>query len=401
MNSKIRMADSAVEVDRLCLEGKPMDTYYAPAERANDEELAHQIDFISNNAIIDGLLHSVSGMLAVLNENRQILAVNTVLMKMLGIDKVEDVFGFRPGEAMQCVHAHEMEGGCGTGPFCSTCGAAISIVTSLATDVPVEKKCAVRVQKQNGQHDLFFNVRCVPVAYNSKRMLLLFLQDITHNQSLEAMERVFFHDINNLLNALVTASELLTLTTDNNRRDTLSQTLYRLSLRISNEISAQRCLSQSDALHYRPKLIMIRSKDIIVELDDIFSRPVAKAKKKLIFASDIHDVPLITEPSLVIRVLSNMIVNALEGTEEDEQARMWTELCDNTIAFAVWNRKAIPPDIAMRIFQRNFSTKSGPGRGLGTYSMRLFGEEVLGGKVYFTSSKEDGTVFRFSLNRDI
>jgi sensor histidine kinase regulating citrate/malate metabolism len=54
------------------------------------------------------------------------------------------------------------------------------------------------------------------------------------------------------------------------------------------------------------------------------------------------------------------------------------------------------PEISNRLFQRNFSTKSEAGRGIGTYSMKLFGEKVLGGKVSFTSSEEDGTLFKFS-----
>jgi sensor histidine kinase regulating citrate/malate metabolism len=54
------------------------------------------------------------------------------------------------------------------------------------------------------------------------------------------------------------------------------------------------------------------------------------------------------------------------------------------------------PEIANRIFQRNFSTKAQAGRGVGTYSMKLFGEKILGGKVSFTSSREDGTVFKFT-----
>ena len=50
--------------------------------------------------------------------------------------------------------------------------------------------------------------------------------------------------------------------------------------------------------------------------------------------------------------------------------------------------------IVPRIFQRNFSTKAEAGRGIGTYSMKLLGEDVLGGEVGFTSSEKDGTVFR-------
>ena len=45
-----------------------------------------------------------------------------------------------------------------------------------------------------------------------------------------------------------------------------------------------------------------------------------------------------------------------------------------------------------RIFQRSFSTKGSPGRGLGTYAMKLFGESVLGGQVDFETGAE-GTTF--------
>ncbi|MCG8333275.1 MAG: ATP-binding protein, partial [Proteobacteria bacterium] len=37
------------------------------------------------------------------------------------------------------------------------------------------------------------------------------------------------------------------------------------------------------------------------------------------------------------------------------------------------------------------------GRGLGTYSMKLLGEEFLGGKVAFSSTEEKGTEFTITL----
>jgi sensor histidine kinase regulating citrate/malate metabolism len=49
------------------------------------------------------------------------------------------------------------------------------------------------------------------------------------------------------------------------------------------------------------------------------------------------------------------------------------------------------------MFQRNFSTKDGMGRGLGTYSMKFLGEEILGGRVSFTSDPENGTTFSLRL----
>jgi sensor histidine kinase regulating citrate/malate metabolism len=62
----------------------------------------------------------------------------------------------------------------------------------------------------------------------------------------------------------------------------------------------------------------------------------------------------------------------------------------------VWNVGEISKDVTKRIFQRNFSTKEEAGRGIGTYSMKLLGEEFLGGQVNFTTSKKEGTVFRFT-----
>ena len=68
-----------------------------------------------------------------------------------------------------------------------------------------------------------------------------------------------------------------------------------------------------------------------------------------------------------------------------------------TAAPNVYDAEPIPEEIALRIFKRNFSTKEGEGRGIGTYSMRLFGEKILGGKVYFTSTAEAGPSVCFEL----
>ena len=45
-----------------------------------------------------------------LNERRQILAVNDVLLAELGIENPASVLGLRPGEMIDCVHAREEDG---------------------------------------------------------------------------------------------------------------------------------------------------------------------------------------------------------------------------------------------------------------------------------------------------
>ncbi len=120
-----------------------MNTYFASPERASDADLKKEIEEASKNLVVDELLHSVGGVLAVLNEHRQILAVNEGLIEMLGIPDAGEVLGLRPGEAVHCVHCNEMPGGCGTSRACASCGAVVSIVSSLASDRPEEGTCAL------------------------------------------------------------------------------------------------------------------------------------------------------------------------------------------------------------------------------------------------------------------
>jgi signal transduction histidine kinase len=66
------------------------------------------------------------------------------------------------------------------------------------------------------------------------------------------------------------------------------------------------------------------------------------------------------------------------------------------VLFSVHNPGLIPRDAQRQVFRRYFSTK-GADRGLGTYGMKLLGEEYLGGSVRFVSTEPEGTVFSLRL----
>ncbi len=377
-----------------------MQTHFAPAERRHHEELQREIDMVSHNPVVDELLHSVGGVLAVLNEHRQILAVNDLMIEMLGIADGKTLLGLRPGEAVRCINAHQMPGGCGTSEECRNCGAVISILACLTADKTEEGVCVLKTDGGgNGEErDFFFRVRCSPFKFGSNRFIFLFLQDISQHQRLLALERVFFHDVNNIVAGILNTSELMAMLTDESNEDLqrLSQMLGRLSRRLATEISTQRCIQQTKAVGYQPVFDTIPVTAVLQEIRDIFSTHPLSRNKRLVWQDPDKVVIIKTDVSLLIRVLGNMITNALEETVDGDEIRIWTRMEENVIGFHVWNRKPIPPDISKRIFQRNFSTKADMGRGFGTYSMKLFGEGVLGGKVDFSSSKE-GTEFCFRL----
>ena len=74
---------------------------------------------------------------------------------------------------------------------------------------------------------------------------------------------------------------------------------------------------------------------------------------------------------------------------------------DNKLHFSyVHNDTTMPEDVQRQLFQRSFTTKGGLGRGIGTYSVRLFVERYLGGRVHFVSCEPEGTTFTVTLPRE-
>lgn len=367
-------------------------TYFASPERASRQEVQAEIEIVSNNPVISSLLSSVSGLLAILNEHRQIVSLNTAFLEMLGIDDPGKILGLRPGEAIDCVHAHDTPGGCGTTRYCTTCGAAIAIVASLEQDSPVERRCALTVRRGGEEVDMALQVRAHAITFNGRKFVLLFLQDITLNEQRASLERAFFHDINNTLSMLVQASELLV---DDYPSD-LSNAIYNASVRLASEVAIQRSLSESEDSRYQPLWCDCDAGRILQDLRACMANHQAARGKFIQFPDAYPKVAITTDITLLFRILVNMIINALEATDDGGMIRLWVYHEADSLVFYVWNDKAIPPEISIRIFQRNFSTKDEPGRGIGTFSMKLLGEKILGGQVSFTSSADKGTIFRFA-----
>jgi signal transduction histidine kinase len=87
-----------------------------------------------------------------------------------------------------------------------------------------------------------------------------------------------------------------------------------------------------------------------------------------------------------------MVKNALEACPEGRTVVLAWEPGIESVRFWVRNPGAMEPEVQRRVFGRSFSTK-GAGRGLGTYSIKLFTERYLQGVAGFASSEAAGTTF--------
>ena len=209
------------------------------------------------------------------------------------------------------------------------------------------------------------------------------------------LEHIFFHDILNSVGALQGLADLLPRLTDQ-EKDDVAADIFQVCERLVEEIKSQKELVAAENGELHVELSLISVPQFLRELVGMYHGHDVSRGREIHLDPQICDIVLVSDRALLQRVLGNMIKNALEACQLGERVSLGCQEQDGRVAFWVHNPGAISQDIQLQIFQRSFSTK-GPGRGLGTYSLKLLGEVYLNGEVSFTSSEEQGTIFKIVL----
>ncbi len=371
---------------------KTLSTKFASPQRSDADVIRAQRQELLRAARLVDICNAMTEIVVILNHHRQIVFCNRNLLELLGDrDPERDIYGRRPGEALQCIRACLEEGGCGTSQFCATCGAVNAILTSIAGR-PDVRECRI---SQSGGEALDLLVRTTPLELPGGSFVIAAVTDISHEKRRRALERIFFHDTLNTVMGLKTLAHFLDRPAPVPVKD-IPRQIRDLTNRLLREIAAQRDLAAAESFELSVLPATVRSADMLRELAECFSTSEVARGRQLALRPDMADLVLWTDAALLFRVLSNMVVNALEATEEGGVVTLGCSAADAEAIFTVHNAGEMPERVQLQLFQRSFSTK-GPGRGLGTYSMKLLGERYLGGRVSFASSTAEGTTFSLRL----
>ena len=172
-----------------------MATKYASGERLENVQIENQYSEITNLDFINNIFNSLPYIAAVLNEYRQVIFSNQVLLKQLGVSSIKDILGARPGEMLSCVNAKKEAEGCGTSEECKYCGAVNAILNSQKSNEKIESECTI-VSEINGDMETYeFGVVVNPFIANNKQYYILSLFDISDSKRRLFLEKIFFHDI--------------------------------------------------------------------------------------------------------------------------------------------------------------------------------------------------------------
>lgn len=378
--------------------GHTVETEFADPFRQSGPALERQVDCFFANPLARLLMETVGGYLLVLNGQRQILAANSELLKALGQEEGDPLIGLRPGEALHCIHAEQSPGGCGTSKHCAYCGAVLSLLAAQASMEVTDGECRILMRRDGKLVAAEFQVRVTPLERDGETFLAMVLLDVSDQKRKEVFERLFFHDLVNTIQCLEGWSGRLEAGLRDPAR--ASAVLVSLIQRLTGQVKQHRLLMQAERGELQLNFCPVETSEILLSIQEQFRQHDLARLRHLDVIPPDEDVAIVTDRELLQRVLTNMVVNALEATPEGGTVRVWHALSDGRPSFHVRNPGVIPAEVALQIFHRSFSTKGGYGRGLGTYGMKLLGEDHLGGTVTFHSMEPEGTCFSIILPRN-
>lgn len=376
-------------------------TFYAPPE-LEDPEVLRELSFrLRRDPMLSALFRSVPGYAVVLSPQRQIVYANDRFVHGLGIGDLDPLIGHRVGNAFGCLHVLESPAGCGTAEACTTCGAGTAVFESQTTGQTLTRECHISVPQAMGGA-LDFEAIATPFEYEGKELTILTLRDIGGELRRRVLERVFFHDVLNTAGGLQGLARILWEDwgmdqSEDSEEAWVRKSVFDLSNQLVNDIQSQRALAAAEAGELRVDPMEIDPMELIESAVSVVSGHEVCEGRSISFQRS--ELPsLVSDPNLLQRVLVNLIKNAVEATPEGGTVTVGAEPeGEGRLVFTVHNPPVMPREVQLQIFHRSFSTKEGVGRGVGTYSVKLLGENYLGGEVSFTSAEPHGTLFRLTL----
>ncbi len=367
-------------------------TYFAPAGRSEPAALQQEIAACLESPVASIVLDTLDGLVAILNEHRQILAGNAALVEALEAEGAAAPVGLRPGEALGCVHVEEGPDGCGTSRACRNCGAVLAILAAQAAqEEAVSGECLLSLRRSGKWKAAEFQVHARAAQLGGHPCTVIVFHDISAQKRRDVMESLFFHDIMNMLHGLRAWGDTLQLQLQD--PSLAAQHMVSLSERLNRQIAQHRVilLAEQGQLPVHGRVFEVGR--VLEDLSEECRLHRACVGRSFRIEDPGNGHRLDSDPELLERVLLNMGVNALEAVPPGGHVSAGFRLEAGVPTFYVWNEGAIPEAAALSVFQRSFSTKATRGRGLGTYAMKLLGENYLMGRVGFRSTPEEGTTF--------
>ncbi|MFP4042031.1 MAG: sensor histidine kinase [Bacteroidales bacterium] len=355
---------------------------------------------ISKDEFIEQFVKGLPYVTAILNEKREVIISNNILIDGKNEIAIEAFFGRSAGEPLNCLHTNKPYVNCEGNGVCRYCGLPNALIQAEMSGKKEMQDTNILVSMP-GEEEKNFDVRitAAPLNYKNEKYLLFTIMDVSEQKRKRALERIFFHDILNKTGSLQGVFELLMDHSDQNDKDELLELSRDIIKDLNEEILLHKSVMAAENGDLKVNRSNVQTTKVLEEsINQVIQYP-ASQKIDIELSKKTTDETFHSDPMLLKRILINMLKNGLEASKREQRVETGCYSQKRKIVFWVHNFAYIPPQEQIKIFERTYSTK-GENRGLGTYSMKLLGEKYLGGKVYFETDNTQGTNFYLEIPKE-
>ena len=226
--------------------------------------------------------------------------------------------------------------------------------------------------------------------------MILTLLDISHEKRRNALDRIFFHDVNNLLNVVVGYTHLIEDDADLKSIVEDIKIIQRAGTELVNEVASH----QSFLLAERGELsVNISSFDSLSIFEDVMGMLSMKDRQrgwKIVVDKRSDRCEMTTDQVLLRRVLGMMVKNTLEVTAEIKEIHLACQRNQDSVVYSAHSAGYVQQSANLQMSQTPVSVKEKE-RDIRTYTMKLCGEKYLKGSIWGSATPEKGTTYCFSL----
>lgn len=266
----------------------------------------------------------------------------------------------------------------------------------------------LEVEVQSGAEPRILKMHMAKIDYGGHEALQWIGHDISEQVALERMRddlaHMIIHDLRNPLSSIMSSLQLIHTAFVEQDSTLPIQKLLNIAKR-----SGQKLYLLIDSL-----LDLSRLESGETELNKTFAIPASLVQEaieqiqplalnrsqnlEVHVASDLPRVP--ADRNLILRVLTNLLDNAVKFTPADGRITLDVEQTGEKILFTVSDTgQGIPPELAQRIFDRfsrleNAEDIKGTGLGLAFCKLAV---EAHGGRLWVESKMSHGSSFKFTL----
>lgn len=374
-------------------------SYFAPALRQSSDSVKQDHSYVTSIQNLTMILEALPFIVLVLNPERQLIHSNSSLLKMLELPDISSILAKRPGEIINCIHAHENEAGCGTSKHCSVCGAVQAVLESQKTHQRVSREARITTESEGKLVAWDLMVVATPITLGETHYTIVSMADISAEKRKSHLERIFFHDIMNTSAIIQGYADLLRDQVPSHESE-IATIISEATNHLVEEIKIQRELLSAESGDLQIKPIEIDPQEIlhtaIVQQAGFAANIGCYLKEQ----NHCKKRKIISDKTLLLRSVTNLVKNAIEASCEGDTVSLSAWIEEDVIFFSVQNPTVMAEEVRLQVFERSFSTKSNS-RGWGTYSVKLLVEEYLLGRVSLLSKEDIGTIFTIELPMDV